>query len=158
MKTAVVLSDTHGNKKDLIKLEGILLETDYVIHLGDGYYDLNVFGNEILNKTVRVIGNCDTNNADIDRLIEIEGVKIFLTHGDRYGVKRGVDNLFYKAKEIGADVVFYGHNHSAKIENHDGITIANPGTITRYAARKTFIYAVFFDGKAVLKINENTLA
>ncbi|MBO7369265.1 MAG: metallophosphoesterase [Clostridia bacterium] len=157
MKTAIVLSDTHGNKKDLYKLEGVIGEADHVFHLGDGYYDLNVFGNDVLKKTTRVKGNCDAVNGDIDRLIEIEGVKIYLTHGDLYGAKRGVDKLYYKAKEVGADVVFYGHSHVAKIDEYDGVTIANPGTITRYSTKKTFIYAVFHEGKFTLKINENTL-
>ena len=157
MKTAVVLSDTHGNKNDLLKIENVLKEADYVFHLGDGYLDLNVFGEEILKKTIRVAGNCDGYIGDKEQTVEIEGVKIFLTHGDLYGVRGSVNRLYYKAKEIGANVVFYGHTHAAKIDECDGIIIANPGNIVKYSTKKTFIYAVFENGKCTLAINEKTL-
>ena len=157
MKTAVVLSDTHGNKKDLLKLEGIIKEADYIFHLGDGFYDLNIFGTDITKKIVQVVGNCDPVAYDSERLIEIDGVKIFMTHGHLYGAKGGNLRLLYKAKEVGADVCFYGHSHQAVIEEVDGVTLANPGNVTRYSTNKTFIYAVFDKGKAVLKINDYTL-
>ena len=158
MKTAVVLSDTHGNKNDLKKIENIINEADFVFHLGDGYPDLNVFGDSVLKKTVRVAGNCDAVFGDREKLVEIEGVKILLCHGDQYSVRSGINRLFYRAKEVGADVVFYGHTHAPIIESADGITIANPGNITRYSAKKTFIYAVFHDGKATITINEKALS
>lgn len=158
MKTAVVLSDTHGNKKDLLKLESIIKEADYVFHLGDGYFDLNVFGENVLKKTFRVAGNCDCVIADREIEVEIEDVKILLCHGDRYGVRGGINRLYYRAKETGASVVFYGHTHSPIVETVNGITIANPGNITKFSAKKTFIYAVFHDGKATVSINENTLS
>ena len=39
MKTIVVLSDTHGNRADISKISNIILESDYVFHLGDCYGD-----------------------------------------------------------------------------------------------------------------------
>lgn len=158
MKTAVVIADTHGNKADLKKLGNIMREADYIIHLGDGYYDLNAFGQEVLEKTVRIKGNCDDAVGDRETIVEIEGVKLFLTHGDLYGVRGGTNRLLARAKELGASVALYGHTHAALIEERSGVTIANPGTLTRYAPQKTFIYAVFSGGKAVLKINDGTLS
>ena len=38
MKTIVVLSDTHRNKFALKKIANVIMENDYVFHLGD-YYD-----------------------------------------------------------------------------------------------------------------------
>ena len=157
MKTAVVLSDTHGNRTDLFKIENILREADLIFHLGDGFFDLQAFDESITKKVIQVAGNCDGVSFDRERTVEAEGVKIFLTHGDLYGVRQGSLRLLLKAKEIGANVVFYGHTHVKTIEETDGIIIANPGTLTRYAAEKTFIYAVFQDGKAILKINDTAI-
>ena len=157
MKTAVVLSDTHGNRKDLLKIEKIINEADLVLHLGDGYDDLCVFGEKVLRKTIRVSGNCDGPIGERETETEIEGVKVLLTHGDLYGVRGGTKKLYQRAKETGAKVVFYGHTHSPLIEENDGITIANPGNIARYSTLKTFIYAVFDKGRATLVINEKSL-
>ena len=35
MKTVTVLSDTHGNRRAMEKLDTVLAESDYIIHLGD---------------------------------------------------------------------------------------------------------------------------
>ena len=36
MKTFVVLSDSHGRKKNVEKLLALFAENDFVVHLGDG--------------------------------------------------------------------------------------------------------------------------
>lgn len=157
MKTAVILSDTHGNKNDLLKIKDILKEADYIFHLGDGFYDLYVFDTEITKKIVQVVGNCDLVDYDRERTVEIEGVKIYMTHGHLYGAKSGTAKLAARAEEVGADLCLYGHTHQAKIETFGSVTVANPGTLYRYSDKKSFIYAVFNEGKVTLKINENTL-
>ena len=40
----------------------------------------------------------------------LRGKKIFITHGDLYGVKYGMTNIYYKGKEVGADIVLFGHS------------------------------------------------
>lgn len=40
MKTAVVISDTHGHKENLAAIARVLDEADYIFHLGDGRYDM----------------------------------------------------------------------------------------------------------------------
>ena len=154
MKKVVVLSDTHGNVSDLKKIADILKECDIIFHLGDGYHDLDALGLDILKKTVRVVGNCDAVAGEREILTDVEGVRVLLTHGDLYGVKRDKTRLFLRAKETGASVAFYGHTHAKNIEIADGITIANPGTLHRYSTEKSFIYAVFQNGKATLTIND----
>ena len=42
-----------------------------------------------------------------------DGIKIFFTHGHKWGVKYSTDRLFYKAKEIGAQIALFGHTHTA---------------------------------------------
>ena len=58
------------------------------------------------------------------------GIKIFVTHGHMYNVKSEYNTIFYKGKEVGADIVLFGHSHKALINSYDGITIMNPGSIS----------------------------
>ena len=148
MKTFCVLSDTHGNLLDLKKLEGIMAESDYVIHLGDNIADTRLLPPNITKKLYAVKGNCDGGGDDM--IIEAEGKRILLTHGDRYGVKSGTDELFYRAKGLNADAVFFGHTHIAVIEERAGVLMVNPGTLKGYVD-KSYCYVVLSNGKFVAK-------
>ena len=154
MKTAIVISDTHGNVNDIKKLIPLMRENDYVIHLGDGERDLNCLPPEIKEKVINVKGNCDDSLTESEKVVEIEGVRVFLTHGHGYGVKGSLYRLLLKGKEVCASVCFYGHSHRASIEEADGVTLVNPGNMTRYSAEKTFCYCVFSEGKFTAKIND----
>ena len=154
MKTAIVVSDTHGNVGDLKKLIPLMSENDYVLHLGDGERDLNCLPPEIKAKVINVKGNCDDCLTPTEKIVEIENVKIFLTHGHNYGVKGSLYRLLLKGKEIGASVCFYGHNHRASVEQVEGVYLVNPGNLTRYSANKTFCFCTFSDGKFTATINE----
>lgn len=155
MKTAIVFSDSHGNKKALMKLQPLMKENDYVLFLGDGVTDINYLDEDVRKKTLFVKGNCDLLSAPTEISTEIEGVKIFMTHGNEYSVKSTPHKLYLKGKELNADVCFYGHTHMAQIEKEDGLYLINPGTLNRYADKLTFCYCVFQDGKFTAVINEN---
>ncbi len=156
MKTIVVLSDTHGNKKAMSKISDIMLESDYVFHLGDYYRDFVDYAYVLKDKAFQVTGNCDYRSGDfgVEIVTEIEGVKILATHGDIYGVKRGREKLLKRAKEIDAKLVFYGHTHQAEIVETDGITFVNPGCLYEYSPQKSFAYVVINDGKITAVIND----
>ena len=112
-------------------------ESDYIFHLGDYQSDIALFSREFGDKIHSVKGNCDMGGGD--EILDIEGVKIMITHGNEYGVKNGLTRLNFKAKEVGASVVFYGHTHLAKIEEFDGITFINPGTLKSFINKSTLI-------------------
>ena len=52
----------------------------------------------------------------------------FITHGHKYGVKMGLNNIFYKGKEVEVDAVLFGHTHIKIISKEDGLWIINPGS------------------------------
>jgi putative phosphoesterase len=151
MKTAIVLSDTHRNFSALEKLLPKMLENDFVFHLGDNEGDILSYKKELGAKIYSVKGNCDGGGEDY--ILEVEKVKILLTHGDRYGVKSSLYKLLLRAKELNVNAVFYGHTHLAQIEKIEGITFINPGCMTSYG-QKSYCYAVFHDGKLTVKIVE----
>ena len=155
MKKIVVLSDTHGNLGAIYSIYDILLESDMVFHLGDHFDDMNELSQTLGDKLYRVYGNCDFGRDPKEILVEVEGLKIFATHGDLYGVKRSADKLVERAKTLDANVVFYGHTHSAEIREVDGITIINPGSAERYGTNKSFCYCVVSGEKITAVINKN---
>ncbi len=148
MKTAIVLSDTHGNVSAIEKLYDKMKEADYIFHLGDHYYDMEIF-KEFEDKIISVKGNCDGGGEDKE--LEIEGIKILLTHGDKYHVKFSLSRLIIRAKEINANVVFYGHTHVKRENEEDGVKMVNPGNMTRFG-NSSYCYACFDNGKCVTKI------
>lgn len=128
MKIAVI-SDTHGNNKDII--EGILSidKPDMLIHLGDYVEDGENISKILGIPVIIVSGNGDYGSIyDEDRLVEVKGRKIFLTHGHRYGVARNIDNIYYKAMELEADIALFGHTHIPVNIVYDHIVIMNPGS------------------------------
>ncbi len=141
MKKIVILSDTHGNKKAIMNIAEIMAESDFVIHLGDHYGDMDVFEPMLGSKLYRVHGNCDF-GALKEIVLEIEGRKLFITHGDLYGVRYGTEKIVEKAKSEGCDTVLYGHTHQFEQKEESGITVINPGCMTSTAAEMTFCYAV----------------
>ena len=148
MKSIIVLSDTHGNLGAVESLFPLMKENDVTIHLGDYHSDVMPFSGE-LKELYAVKGNCDGGSEEM--LIDIDGLKIFLTHGNAYGVKNSLLKLYLRAKELKADAVFYGHTHVADITVKGGITLINPGNMTRYG-EKSYCYAAVHNGKITAKI------
>ncbi|MDE7181842.1 MAG: metallophosphoesterase, partial [Clostridia bacterium] len=152
LKTIIVLSDTHGNRNFFDTVGTVLAESDYIIHLGDTSAD----GREILkkypDKTVVINGNCDPFKlGDNEKVLEVEGVKIFACHGHRYSVKQTLAKLAARAKELNCNIALYGHTHDAREDEIDGVTLLNPGTGSRYS-QKSYLYIVINSGKSVHKI------
>ncbi len=137
MKIAV-LSDTHGNWALALKLLDFVGECDKIIHLGDTCEDAEIIELALERKLEAVSGNCDHGaNQPRRALLNITRQKIFMTHGDQFHVKSGLDGLFRHAKKEGADIVLYGHTHIPGIEVRDGILFINPGTLKDSAFRKS---------------------
>lgn len=152
LKKITVVSDTHGNAEAIRKLFPIFAESDYIIHLGDTSSDGQIIRREFPDKTLLLNGNCDLSKLGEDELIlEVEGVKIFACHGDKYGVKRGYDNIAYKAEQEGCKAALFGHTHAPIEKTVGSVTLFNPGTLRRYAAN-TYLYLIVNGDKIVGKI------
>ncbi len=82
--------------------------------------------------------------------METEGIKIFACHGHLYSVKTTLARLAKRAKELGCQVALYGHTHEARESVIDGVTLLNPGSLSRYAD-KSYLYLIVNDGKITYK-------
>lgn len=151
MKTIAIVSDTHGNRRALEELDAVFAESDYIIHLGDTSDDGAKVRAKYPDKTYLINGNCDFIKFGENELtLEIEGVKIFATHGHLYSAKYTLEKLAARAKELGCKIALYGHTHRADEREEDGVTLINPGTLSRYS-EKSYGYLVISGGKAVFK-------
>lgn len=154
MKTFVIVSDSHRNRAALDSLDNVFAECDYIVHLGDLSSDGGYIRGKYPEKTIVINGNCDLDRlGDDEKILEAEGIKIFMCHGHRYGVKQTLYRLAEEAKTNGCAVALYGHTHIASVDEIEGVRLINPGTLSRYS-RQSYCYMTVHAGKVVEKIVE----
>lgn len=133
MKIAVV-SDTHGNLGLAVKALDRFGLFDLIIHLGDTSEDAEIIETAIGQELVKIRGNCDLSwKYPKSANPVLAGKRFFITHGDLFQVKSGLSKIYQKARREKADVVLFGHTHSALVEEIDGILFMNPGTLKKQA-------------------------
>ncbi len=131
MKNILIISDTHGNIKGVSEVLNNN-KIDYIIHLGDNYADVDnikSIANDI--PIWYVFGNHDLEWLEPKEILfEINGIKMYATHGHRLDIKLGYDELISIGKNNGAKVVLCGHSHIQKCIYKDGIIVINPGSFS----------------------------
>ena len=116
----LVISDSHGR---LSNVEEAIRRTrpDAILFAGDGLRDISRADPPCPVFAVR--GNCDTMvstvilggvevTPDDERCIDLDGVRILLCHGHRYGVKSTLSVAISHAAARGADLLVFGHTHT----------------------------------------------
>lgn len=135
-----VVSDSHGDINAIKKALNKIKKAEYLFHLGDNVKDVEGFSKGFSGKIVYVKGNCDFLDRERakeldEKIIDIEGNKILSTHGHKYSVKENIFRLKYRAMELDANIVLYGHTHIPSIEYEEGIWFINPGSISLSRAK-----------------------
>ncbi len=129
LKRIVVFSDTHRDISNCIRTLDNLIDVDMVIHLGDHTSDadeLSYIYPDI--EFVKIRGNNDFDfYSPVEKVVECDGIKIFCCHGHMYKQ----ETLFKLAADEGCSVVLCGHTHISKIIKENGVTLMNPGSISR---------------------------
>lgn len=134
------MSDTHGDAEIIKIVRKRHQDVDCVIHCGDSELD---FEHPYLDGVKRVRGNCDRDSRfPEEEQFEIAGKKIFVAHGHLFNVKSTTMNLFYRAKEVEADAVFFGHSHVLGVELVDNILFLNPGSLLKPRGLDEKSYAI----------------
>lgn len=124
-----VISDTHRNLTCVSTIQAIFKDADIIIHLGDNTDDAEQISHYFSCPVISISGNCDFSNKIPNEILKtISDKKIFITHGNKYNVKYGINNLRYRAMELEADIVLFGHTHCSICECIDGIWYINPGS------------------------------
>jgi len=126
MQQVLVLSDSHGLTRTMEQVKSHH-KVDAIIHCGDSELDAN---HALLTDMTVVRGNCDRETSfSEETILEINNHRFFVTHGHLYGVKLSLLQLQYRAEEVGANVVLFGHSHIPYCEQFDELLLINPGSI-----------------------------
>ena len=112
--------------------DAILAHTpDQIIHLGDLVEDAEELSYVFPQLPFcMVAGNCDgwCTTPTVRNLV-FEGKRFLLSHGHLWRVKAGYDAAIAEGRKAGADLLLFGHTHSAHLEQlEDGMWVMNPGT------------------------------
>lgn len=126
-----VMSDTHCIDRYIDLAFDKLKSVDVILHLGDCSPDIKKFKHKFKGDIYVVDGNCDFRQEyPKEQILEFRNKKIFMTHGDLYGVKRDLNNIYYRGQEIGADIVLFGHSHVETIQKINNMILMNPGSVS----------------------------
>lgn len=129
MTKLLVISDSHRDWKSIDEVLKQHNDCNFIIHLGDHDSDMDDFP-DIRSRLIAVSGNCDPFSMLPGRkIITVEGIKILLSHGDAFGVKRGLDDLAERCAREGCSLGLFGHTHIAADRIMAGVRLINPGAL-----------------------------
>ena len=131
-----VFSDSHGDHRALDELLEKMGYLDAACFLGDVARDawhledrLAAMPNQPRLYAVRGNNDYNCHTLPLDLLIELGGVRIYMTHGHMVA---SLLSLAYRAKEKGAKAALFGHTHEALCEMEQGVMLLNPGSAGNY--------------------------
>lgn len=129
----LIVSDTHGYEKNLLRVLKEKGTPDCMIHLGDGESGEDYIRSLVGCPAHMVAGNCDFfTNLPKAKIVELDGIRIFLTHGHYYYVSVGTEELIKAAKANGCSLAMFGHTHKPLLDQKDTeVTVLNPGSLTQ---------------------------
>lgn len=129
-----VVSDSHGNFRNIGRVRNEFGRLDWFLHAGDHLRDAARIATNLgvdPSRVRAVAGNCDVPTTQPEEItVEIEGVKIYMAHGHLHGVKSNPQRLYYRAQELGARVAIFGHSHVPLLADINGVLLFNPGSIS----------------------------
>lgn len=128
----LVVSDTHGDVRPLRPALAASGPFAALLHAGDFITDLGpcaALAGVAATHCHAVAGNCDYPlEQPAEAVVELGGVRILLTHGHHYGVKRDYSRLYYRAAELQCQAAVFGHSHVPVCLAEGGILLFNPGS------------------------------
>ncbi|MDQ0270031.1 metallophosphoesterase family protein [Cytobacillus purgationiresistens] len=137
----LIVSDSHGLTEELDELKARHKEeVDKWIHCGDS--ELSAADKSISGFTT-VRGNCDAEESFPNDVVKNAGdYKLLVTHGHLYTVKSTLMKLSYRARELQANIVCFGHSHLLGAERIDNTLFLNPGSLRLPRGRKEKTYMI----------------
>lgn len=127
----LIVSDTHGRDTVLKKLLEKIKPIDLLVHCGDVEGSEDEIRNLAGCPVQMVAGNNDF-FCELPKEEEfyIGKYRVLLTHGHYYYISMGTQMLKEDARARGFDIVMFGHTHRPCLEQDEGITLLNPGSLS----------------------------
>lgn len=145
----LIVSDTHRQNKNYLKVLEREKPVDMVVHCGDVEGSEYIIEKSAGCQTEMVAGNNDY-FTDLPREKEfwIGDYHVWLTHGHNYYVAMGNETLKEEAASRGADIVMYGHTHKPAVDTSGKVIAVNPGSLTypRQSGRRPSYILMEVDG------------
>ena len=142
----VVVSDSHGNYYNFSRILDANKDADYIIHSGDGeedIEDLQMYKPALMKKLIYVAGNCDIHSlAERTKVAEINGVRIFIAHGDMHQIKTDKTVIAREAIKQNCQAAIFGHSHIRFCETVEGVFLLNPGSCDHQGDETPPSYAI----------------
>ena len=130
MKRIIIFSDTHGNINSCVKVLESIGNVDLILHLGDTVADaedLHACFPQI--EMAYVSGNNDFfSHAPSQRVVTVDGVSLFLTHGHEFYSQ---EKIAKQAMKSGCMFALFGHSHVSVYRQEGSVWLLNPGSISR---------------------------
>ena len=127
----LIVSDTHRDNRNFFEALEREEPVDIIVHCGDVEGSEYLYDEACDGDLYMVRGNNDFfSDLDDEEMFCIGELKVWLTHGHRYGVYRGYDILIDEAKSRGADIVMFGHTHVPVAEYINDVWVVNPGSLS----------------------------
>lgn len=122
----LIMSDSHGLVREVSQVVN-RHHVEKILHCGDFCVDHQ---REPFSNMTLVRGNCDsTEEVPTEQETEWRDLHILQTHGHLFGVKGSLLRLHYRAEEVGANVVVFGHSHVPVCGVERDILFLNPGSL-----------------------------
>lgn len=136
----LVMSDTHGDSTIIDVVKQHVGSVDAIFHCGDSELDLH---HSSLEGVQVVLGNCDMDSSmPIEVNTTVNSAQIYMTHGHLFQVKSSLMSLNYRAQELQAQIVLFGHSHVLGAEMINEVLFVNPGSLKVPRGRKEKSYAI----------------
>jgi hypothetical protein len=150
----LVFSDSHGTVSAMVDA-ALEEKPDEILFLGDCWSDFCHLKSALPELPMEgVPGNCDYQPAEaLERILIVEGKRIFFCHGHTRRVKQGEGALIAQGHRMGADIALYGHTHIPKLDEDNGMWVMNPGSLSRYG-KQTYGIIQITQGKITCAIQD----
>jgi len=150
----IIFSDSHGLLHYMREIVSRSRDCTF-LHLGDNVRDMETVMGEYPGSAVyQVSGNSYEDlysGAQRERVVTVEGVRIFMAHGHRHDVRQGVSALRDAAATHAANLVLFGHTHVPYSECFGDVWVVNPGSISGIRSTVGVTYAeVVIEGGIVI--------
>lgn len=127
----LVISDTHGHHRNLLKVLDKIGDIDLLVHLGDSEGAEDYISALVECPVQIVAGNNDFfSQLDREKEFMIKKYRIFATHGHYYYVSMNTERIKAEAKARQVDIVMFGHTHKPLIDIQDDLITINPGSLS----------------------------
>ncbi|NLC42163.1 MAG: metallophosphoesterase [Erysipelothrix sp.] len=133
----IVVSDSHGLRRELREVREKYPLADAYLHLGDSELSPSE-----LDGWQSVKGNNDYYSYPNELVVTVGDIRIYMAHSHLFDYSNRILKLAKQAKLNECDLALFGHSHVFYHEVHEGVVCVNPGSLRYNRDRTSPSYAI----------------